>query len=190
MPINDNNPERKNLIILSISIILFYLADGTIDGNVIRLPIINIKFNNPSALIYFIWTLLAWFLYRYWLNWQRTWREPFIRELNNFNDYSFIIYSRLVKKFSIPSNQPYAQGCKKHIFNLQPNNAKKIFNISATYTSFDEDGKSTIHNENLNSKMDKFYLILIVTFLFFRRPTLSTYFMPYLIATSAILLAA
>ncbi|MDH5233148.1 MAG: hypothetical protein OEZ58_03105 [Gammaproteobacteria bacterium] len=60
----DSKPERRNLNILSTLIILYYLAEAKI-GTKISLPIVEITFKNTTALIYFIWILLAWYLIRF-----------------------------------------------------------------------------------------------------------------------------
>ena len=66
MPISDTNVERRNLVVSSLCFILFYIGDGQIDNNEIRLQIINVKFLQPCVLAYFAWGMLGWFLLRYW----------------------------------------------------------------------------------------------------------------------------
>ena len=67
MAISDNNPERRNLTLLSIAIIVFYLAGGYFVGDEIKLIIINVGFHNSDVLGYLVWVMLAWFLFKYWL---------------------------------------------------------------------------------------------------------------------------
>ena len=67
MAISDNNPERRNLTLLSIAIIVFYLAGGYFIGNEIKLKVINVGFHNREVLGYIIWVMLAWFLFKYWV---------------------------------------------------------------------------------------------------------------------------
>ncbi len=67
MPVSDSNPERRNLTVLSLLIIVFYLAGGYFIDNEIRLRIVNIGFHNIEVLGYVVWVMLAWFLFRYWL---------------------------------------------------------------------------------------------------------------------------
>ena len=40
----DSNPERRNLTVLSLCIIIFYLAGGAFLSNEVRLQVINVKF--------------------------------------------------------------------------------------------------------------------------------------------------
>jgi len=67
MPYSDSNPERRNLTVLSLAIIVYYLAGGEFLNNEVKLVIINAKFNNPSVLIAFVWVMLCWFLFRYFV---------------------------------------------------------------------------------------------------------------------------
>lgn len=62
----NSTTERKNLVILSWSIILFTLTEGNIEGNKITLPLINIEFSNMENLLYLVWIMLCWFLLRFW----------------------------------------------------------------------------------------------------------------------------
>ena len=66
MAIQDSDPERRNLVITSLSFIVFYLAGGHIPENTLKLQIVNITFNNTHVLIITAWLMLAWFAIRYW----------------------------------------------------------------------------------------------------------------------------
>jgi hypothetical protein len=190
MPINDNNPERKNLIILAASIIMFYLADGEISDSVIRLQVVNVTFHNPKALVYFIWVLLFWFTYRYWLTWQGSWKKQFCEELSKKNDYMFIIYKHLIKKFEVPPERPTLGNQKRHCFliSIYPDNDP--FKAKFEYIYSDDTGKQVQSNKNMDAPLDRLYIALIWIYLFFRRPALSTYFTPYIVVISAMILAA
>ena len=91
MPIHESVPERRNLLLLSIGIIVFYLAGGQLTDEVIRIHIINVRFSNPNVLIYLVWGLLFWFCYRYWLVLQDSWREAYLNELTSDSDCRFIV---------------------------------------------------------------------------------------------------
>ena len=65
MTYSDNNPERRNLIVLSLAIIVFYLGEGYLLKEEISFTLINIGFHNQDILVVLIWTLLGWFLFRY-----------------------------------------------------------------------------------------------------------------------------
>lgn len=65
MPYSDNNPERRNLTVLSLAIIVYYLAGGQFLDGKVNLMLINATFTNPSMLIAIVWVMLCWFLFRY-----------------------------------------------------------------------------------------------------------------------------
>ncbi len=67
--------ERRNLVLTSLSFILFYLADGSVVGDTLRIQVVNISFGKPEVLGCFAWIMLAWFLFRFWQKFQRKVRE-------------------------------------------------------------------------------------------------------------------
>jgi len=66
MAIHDSDPERRNLVVLSIGFILFKLGRGKIDGTHLKLAMVNIEFSKPEIIITAAWLMLFWFLLRYW----------------------------------------------------------------------------------------------------------------------------
>ncbi|HTF97062.1 MAG TPA: hypothetical protein VL995_13070 [Cellvibrio sp.] len=67
MTIEDSNPERRNLVVLSAGIIIYYLAGGTIEDKQLTLEIVNIQFTKMWVLQLSVWVMLSWFLFRYWI---------------------------------------------------------------------------------------------------------------------------
>ena len=65
MAIEDDNPVRKNLTLLSTGIIVFYFSGGSLKNNELTLELINFQFENVGFLKGFIWAMLIWFLFRY-----------------------------------------------------------------------------------------------------------------------------
>lgn len=66
MALSDNNPERRNLNLTSLSIIIFYLAEGNFIDSSIKLQVVNISFSKPYVLCGILWAMLFWFALRYW----------------------------------------------------------------------------------------------------------------------------
>jgi len=66
MTIHDTSPERRNLILLSLAFIIFYLADGHLTDDTVRVMVINLTFGRPYMLKYFTWLMLIWFCLRFW----------------------------------------------------------------------------------------------------------------------------
>lgn len=58
--------QRRNLVTLSVGLIVFILAQGHFKsaGGVLAFPV---RFDNPSVIYYVLWGLLAYFLWRYWI---------------------------------------------------------------------------------------------------------------------------
>ncbi|WP_417521897.1 hypothetical protein [Marinobacter sp.] len=79
MPISDSSPERRNLVVVSVAFILFYLAEGSVSGNSLRLFFVNIEFNEPVVLAYGAWVFLFWFGLRFWQkNGFNGWKSVFL----------------------------------------------------------------------------------------------------------------
>lgn len=66
MPISDSNPERRNLVLISLAFILFYAAGGSFDGEKITLLVVNLQFSRPEVLTIFVWVFLFWFALRFY----------------------------------------------------------------------------------------------------------------------------
>ena len=64
--IQDSNPYSRNLILISLAIIIFNFADGEIMNNHLKLHVVNIKFNDVEFFSTFIWIVFFWFLFRFW----------------------------------------------------------------------------------------------------------------------------
>ena len=67
MPIQDTNPERRNLLITSLCFIAYYYAGGTINGETLKLPFVDLAFSKPYALGVIAWLVFFWFFYKYWV---------------------------------------------------------------------------------------------------------------------------
>jgi len=185
MQIQDSSPERRNLIILSISIIVFYLAGGELVDSSVRLQVVNITFSKPEVLANLVWLLLLWFCYRYWLIMQGSWKEGFKEEVFQLSIPS-IYYLYLVKKFNLPNNFTNAFHKDKHWLKMNTDHSCEHFQVQHI---FKVDGRSQNSKyENMSTKIDKLIIITYIVYLFFRRPTLSTYAMPYFLFTTALAL--
>lgn len=66
MPISDSNPHRRNLLVTSLSFILFHAAGGAIQDGKIQLLVANVTFTRPHVVSIAAWILLIWFFIRFW----------------------------------------------------------------------------------------------------------------------------
>lgn len=93
MPIYDNNPERRNLIVASLCFIIFVLAGGHVDDSAVRLLVVNVAFDRPIILAIFAWLILIWFALRYWQLHKRKVKTTFIDEIKNTaHSKSVVVY--------------------------------------------------------------------------------------------------
>ncbi len=178
MTIQDSSPERRNLVVLAVSIIIFYLAGGEFIDQSVKLQIINVKFTNPDILRHFIWVLLLWFIFRYWITMQGSWQNTFGQEISN------IILD--------PSDQQYIKELLKHSDSIE--NENFIIRYRQHQGLYFEriKGTTTSGTYGAGTKLSglKSFIIFakVLIWIFFTKPTLSTYVMPYFLATWAIAL--
>ena len=188
MPIHESVPERRNLLLLSIGIIVFYLAGGQLTDEVIRIHIINVRFSNPNVLIYLVWGLLFWFCYRYWLVLQDSWREAYLNELTS-DDCRFIYYDYLLKKFHLNEDCRYPFFANRHLVKIERTGRKLSFEC-VLYKNEQRHIAANQERQSLpvSTFTDWLYITFCSVYLFFRRPTLSTYFTPYILFLLAVFL--
>ncbi|WP_353409880.1 hypothetical protein, partial [Pseudoteredinibacter isoporae] len=76
MPIQDDNVSRRNLVLWSGAIIVFYFGGGSLDGDKISLSLLSLELSSPDQIIWVPWVILLWFAYRFHL----THRDRFTKE--------------------------------------------------------------------------------------------------------------
>ena len=174
MAIQDSNAERRNLTVLSMSIIIYYAAGGEFAGDV-KLPLINLHFENQEVLAYFLWGILGWFLFRYWLVNKGDFRKGYIRELENgLPQWLTRLYIRpiFVDKFS--ESEPEKSGY--FVYTFYSVDDKKIgFSM--------EKSKSGMGTERevieIKGIKDRLFVKVCTACLLITRPTLTGYYVPY-----------
>jgi hypothetical protein len=65
MPISDNNPERRNLVVTSFAFVIYYLGGGKLVDGVLSIQAISITFEKTYVIGIVAWVLLLWFFLRY-----------------------------------------------------------------------------------------------------------------------------
>lgn len=83
MAIEDDNPVRKNLTVVSTAIIVFYFSGGSLKNNELSLEMINVQFENVEFLKGFIWVMLNWFLFRYFLEVYKDFKTDYFDQVHN-----------------------------------------------------------------------------------------------------------
>jgi len=83
MPVSDNNPERRNLTVASLSFITYFLAGGVVTDSKVNLQVVNVSFSRPDVLSAIAWSLLFWFALRYWQVNRGKVKATFVEELKS-----------------------------------------------------------------------------------------------------------
>ncbi|MDO3388251.1 hypothetical protein QWI17_20560 [Gilvimarinus sp. SDUM040013] len=89
MAIQDSSPERRNLLLISLSFIVFILGGASTPTDEVRLQVISVSFSRPEVLIVIAWLLFFWFLYRYWVVNRSVFSKEFREEINRMRDKRF-----------------------------------------------------------------------------------------------------
>lgn len=79
MAIQDSDPERRNLTVISLAFVAYFYAAGSFPSSEVKLHVVNATFGRPWVLGVIAWIAFFWFLYRYWL----THRDQFYSQFNS-----------------------------------------------------------------------------------------------------------
>jgi|GEM_PF-4588630 len=188
MPINDNNPERRNLIVLSMSIVAFYVGKATIkdDGN-LALPLINVQFHDSYHLACLVWIVLIWFTFRYWLQNRLRLRNEFFSELNDESYFQYFWGERLKKHTKVrminSPNYKFKENGFKYHFEMSETDTVDKYKGALMYT-YEVSGVPT--GITIPVPLKGKIRILIILFLgfrvFFVKPSLSANLGPLILA--------
>jgi hypothetical protein len=99
----DSNAERRNLVLTSLSFIIYNLAGGKLpDGSTeLKLNVISLEFTKPEYLLFFAYLMLLWFLLRYWQTNKNKYIEAYYDYINKYNSkYKGSVYY-LTKQLNI-----------------------------------------------------------------------------------------
>jgi len=197
----DNNPERRNLIAISLAILIYFLAGGELADDVIRIQLVNLVFQKPIVLSAFVWVVFIWFLYRYWLLHTEQFTRNLREEIKNFaTDPLIRSYAESVIGHPIVSDREEGM----HIGRLRMLRpfvleARLLFakNVSRRDGKGDIAGHNTSNNEKPEFKNPLGFSgargkliasgVFAKCFLFY--PSFSSYVAPYVLATLAVLAA-
>jgi hypothetical protein len=117
---------------------------------------------------------LVWFQFRYWLTHQGGWRAPFYSEL----DYvPIFIYSRyLAKKFNLSDDYSRSYYPDRHSLGISNRHGT---NVKFMHMYKNEENGQFTELKEIETWSDKVLIVISAIYLFFRKPSLSEYFIPY-----------
>ena len=90
MDFQDNDPERRNLVMTSFAFIVYLWGGGSFEDGNVSFQIVDLHFDNTIVLGGISWAILLWFYYRYWLKHSDTFNKLFLAEMSKYRFYSFI----------------------------------------------------------------------------------------------------
>lgn len=76
--------ERRNLVLLSAAFIVYYAADGSLDGAAVTVPGISVALGSPEAVGVLAWIALIWFIIRFYQETGRHVVSEFRNEVNSW----------------------------------------------------------------------------------------------------------
>ena len=63
-----SDPHRRNLMMISIAFLIFFLGDGELSEEGLRLGMVGVDINSPWVVGLSAWLMLFWFAWQYWLH--------------------------------------------------------------------------------------------------------------------------
>ena len=155
----DGSPERRNLNALSVSIILFHLAEGKVVEGQLKLNMLNVEFARTEVLVYSIHIFLLWFLFRYWVAERDISAQNFRQEVSKI-DLSNLYVDIIDKDY------------------------KGSFHLYFSYEPYNLDVTPSV--EKIKGFWGFIFYASIYLWMSISRPTLSAYYVSYFLAFTAL----
>jgi hypothetical protein len=203
--ITDNNPDRRNLTLISLVTLTYFLADGDIAGEGIKIPFVNIVLNDSSSALLIFLTIFCWFNFRYWLTFKSTpfsddqraegyerspkWQHALQSALNKGK-----VPKKLIDK--LPATVEFEIKLDKKFASMKRDervDGKYRYAIEITGTTLNVVHVSSMKSRSLQEVIgwQKTPLIFLLTLSsFWRHPFLSLWYIPWLLSVSALFLLA
>jgi len=202
MAVQDSSPERRNLLVISLCLIVYFLGGGSFSKDEIRLQVISITFSRPDVLCVIIWLMFFWFLYRYWVVNYSAFGTEFNSEVNDLRTKKFFRYyieqkiekplAALVGGNNVSETGIIVEWLRWHEGSLRANVCeKKIgrdeFGGIRTQGPVDGGLKETLL---LKGCKGRFITCRLFVACIFQKPSFTSYISPYLFSFFAIILGA
>ncbi|MRK22945.1 hypothetical protein [Pseudomonas sp. JG-B] len=200
MAIEDSDPERRNLTVMSGAFIIYYLAGGSFKDNEITLEVVNINFSRPTVLAVIAWLMLFWFIYRYWQAHRGKFRKQFPEEFERQQ------LSKTLKRHLDSTLPKYPNSPNQTYFPVGVRWKDRKVTVEYVYASSirreqdeDEDEEWYVASSDENGRYGEvqlsgikgwFVALLLTCKTFISDPSFANYIIPYLLAALAIVLGA
>lgn len=195
IPIQDSNAERRNLTVMSVCFLEYFLADGKLQDSVLKLPVVSVEFHRPTVIATMAWVALFWFVYRYWLGNKGKFKDEFTEEFRRWTlDSSIKMYlaKRIGEKLAEAD-----EALGWHIKNLEWSGlylkANLLYAQNVTRSHNHEIGSFSYPNGNSPRaiKIDDFTGLRVslasVLRCFAVNPSFSSYIIPYTLFIAAVI---
>lgn len=183
MAIHDSSPEKRNLSVLSLAIIIFFAAEARFLDNEVKLIVINVELHKPEVLKYFIWSMLFWFAFRYWLINRGQFTKDYFNELAQTP--TKINFRYFNERLNLGLNN---QDRKNHICEIITP-SKRIRDVTFSYHQQTEKRpKVNQKKQKVSNFKDYLHLLKISLWALCTKPSLSGYFVPYILFCAALTL--
>lgn len=208
----DNNAERRNLVVTSYAFIAVSIGDATMSKGVVTLSLISVEFQNIEYLVLLAWLTLFWFMFRYWLTHKGLFTTNLKKEVKKFDDDPLIRkYFRdrmgaepLLKinhssddaesgyQLETLSTQSFKSGVGlvwRGATRVRRNEEGKI--ISTTGGPVTDENKNLLEKGVLvlNDFRGRWITLRLIIRCFYREESFSSYLVPYLLFIAAVILA-
>ncbi|VVT32437.1 membrane hypothetical protein [Marinobacter salarius] len=187
--IADGHAERRNLTVLSIAIIVYFLGGATLKGHDLNLPMVSITFTNTWVLVVMVWVSLAWFQFRYWQEARANYRRDTNSKIESHAKGDGGLKRYIQKESGHQENESIVISIER--FNRSPS---KTATWSATYSPRNKNSPSTgvkasntIDFDGLSGKLSviRFHLKL-----FRLEGSILAYWSPFILSAVAWILGA
>lgn len=132
MEIQADSPEKRNITMVALLTIVFYLGEAQIAGDILKIGIINVTFNNKESLRIIFLLIFGWLGFRYYIT--------------SAGSYKRILHGSYVKNeegnkglLNIASKAWYIKGFVKRISgrNFISQNSRKVGDIDNYFLAYE-----------------------------------------------------
>ena len=192
MAIEDNDPERRNLVVTATAFIAYYYGGGHFSDNTVTLEVVNVNFFNPGFLAAMAWAGLLWFMYRYWVTHAGIFRRHFAKEFGTLVTKTYVqryVARRTQTQFVADKDEGLHVSALLwfhwRVWVTYINSASNVMRHPETKQIQSYSGEGRKGEISFNDFRGWFVALRATGACFFRYPSFSGYVIPYLLFTFA-----
>lgn len=180
MTIEDNNPERRNLVLLSMAITAFYIGGCEIPSTgEIELPLVKLKFTDAYHLACLVWIMLGWFTFRYWITARHEIKEKVNKELH-LKRYGLRFFDAQLRQLFLWNSNVSTHTVKFRRFEATEDQPSSLHLFDFDEEAYDGTGNEIQPDVRSEFRLRIMLLVAMIK-LFVNYPSLSAYYAPYIL---------